>query len=142
MQTYKLAEKAVLEYFNSSKDCYAARFTDTHDINSQLRRFRIIGSPMVYAHRNPSDFIVVERGETYFAEAKSTENIKGVSSSLFDEQKGERTRILRAGGKYFYFVYSFVRARWYKIPGAVIAEKATRTWEELAPYTVRYLKGL
>ena len=63
MLTYQLAEKAVLEYFNSSKDCYAARFTDTHDINSQLRRFRTIGSPMVYAHRNPSDFIVVERGD-------------------------------------------------------------------------------
>ena len=69
-------------------------------------------------------------------------NESPLAQAILNARVGDVCMVESPNGKYFYFVYSFVRARWYKIPGAVIAEKATRTWEELAPYTVRYLKGL
>lgn len=141
MQTYTRAENVVLDYFKSSKDCCAFRLNDTRDINAQLKRFGT-NKPMVYAHSKPSDIIIVERGSTYFAEVKSTENLKGITKSLFSQQVGSRERILRSGGEYYYFIYSLVKARWYKVPGSIIAENANRTWDELAVYVVRYLKGL
>lgn len=141
MKTYKKAEKAVINFFNSKKDCCAFRFQDTADVNSQLGRFGS-NQGMVYVEKNPSDFIVIERGTTYFAEAKSTENVKGVTSSLFDQQRGYRNRILSCGGKYYYFVYSITRARWYKIPGDVIRDNANRTWEDLAVYRYGSLEAI
>ena len=94
MKDWKKAEATVYKYFSEKKGSFIHRFTDTHDINAQLKRFHE-GKGMVYTEKKPSDFIIVEGGIVYFAEVKSTENIRGVTSSLFEEQKGMRNRIMK-----------------------------------------------
>ena len=82
----------------------------------------------------PSDFVVVDNGYTFFAEVKSTNNARGVTTSLFEQQRVKRDKFLKAGAGYSYFVFSTVRNAWYTIPASVIVENANRTWDELSMY--------
>lgn len=141
MRYWKQAEATVYKYFSEKKGSFIHRFIDTHDINAQLNRFKD-DKPIIYTEKKPSDFIVIEDGITFFAEVKSTENVKGVTSALFKEQEGMRKRILKVNGLYFYFIYSLFNKCWYKVPGEIIEEKENRKWEELEQYKVDYLKCL
>lgn len=141
MKVYQKAEKAILAHYNKSKDCCAFRFQDSKDVTAQLGIFKSC-SGVAYTQRNPADFIVVERGNVFFAEAKSTENVRGITTSLFNQQKGYRNRILDCGGKYIYFIWSVARCNWYKIPGGVIRECATRSWDELSIYKISNIEGV
>lgn len=138
MREWKKAEATVYKYFAEKKGSFIHRFIDTHDINAQLNRFKD-GKAIIYTEKKPSDFIIVEDGITYFAEVKSTENIRGVTSALFAEQDGMRKRVLKANGLYFYFIYSIHNQKWYKVPGFEIEEKPNQKWEEIANYEVDYL---
>lgn len=141
MRYWKQAEATVYKYFSEKKGSFIHRFIDTHDINAQLNRFKD-RAPIVFVGQRPSDFIAIEDGITFFAEVKSTENVRGVTSALFAEQDGMRKRILKANGLYFYFIYSIFNKSWYKVPGRIIEEKENRKWEELEQYKVGYLKCL
>lgn len=147
MSKWKLGEKEVYDYYSSQRHSYIYRFTDTHDVNSQLKGFNQrmgINQPngMVYVPANPSDFLVIYKNRTFFLEVKTTENIKGVTYSLFKQQEGFRDRIIRCGGEYWYHIYSIVNKQWYMVPGELIAEKPTCKWEELNHYKIDYLKVL
>lgn len=140
MQNWQKAEDIIYDYFSSKKDSYIIRQKDTHDINAQLRRFG--EKPLILVKKKESDFIVIDNGDMYFAEVKCTGNIRGLTSALFSRQEGKRNRILRANGKYNYFVFSEFRDQWYKIPGSVVAEKKNLRWEDIISYKINYLESV
>lgn len=141
MRYWKKAESTVYKYFSEQKGSFIHRFIDTHDINAQLNRFKD-GKEMVFTAAKPSDFIVTYHGTTFYAEVKSTENVKGVTNALFSEQEGMRSRVLKADGLYFYFIYSIFNKQWYKVPGFLIADNPNRKWEELDVYKIDYLEAI
>lgn len=138
MKDWSKAEKAVYKYFSEEKGSFIYRFSDTHDVNAQLKRFGE-NKKMVFTEKKPSDFLVVFHGRMFFAEVKSTENVKGVTSSLFKEQVGLRNRIVKASGAYFYFIYSIFNKKWYVVPAFEIMSNPNRKWEQLKYYEVDYL---
>lgn len=123
----KLCEKFIYEWFNRNKSVACERFSDTSDT------FQGRGVGVVLSSK-PSDFVVVDNGYTFFAEVKSTNNARGVTTSLFEQQRVKRDKFLKAGAGYSYFVFSTVRNAWYTIPASVIVENANRTWDELSMY--------
>lgn len=131
--SYTVVEKTFENYMNSlGKGTYIVRFPDTKEVNSLLWHTGICKK--VILPRRPSDFLVTEKGHTYYAEIKSTANPKGLTSNLFSQQKGERTRILAAGGDYVYFIYNIQSMKWYKVPARELNENAK--WVELTKFIV------
>lgn len=130
----KIAESFVKDYFDSlkSKQVYTARFADTYDANKG--RWGDPSQKKVIITRKPCDMMLVIKGMTYFCEVKSTENKKGLKSSLFTKQYAERTRIVSAGGNYLYLIYSYAKEKWYWVPFENLNENAT--WEELDKFFV------
>lgn len=133
-----LAEKVVYDYFNqSSKTKVCFRFHDSYDVIKLLKRKQVV--PL---SKNPSDLLIVDGGKTYFAEVKTTDNVRGLTRPLFEQQRVIRDRILLAGGLYYYFVYSSNIKQWYKIPGEVIKENPNVKWGELGKYMINYLGAI
>lgn len=124
----KICEDFIFKYFNRNKSCCCFRFSDTHDT------FQGRGHGVVLS-KAPSDFIVTNFGRVFFAEVKSTENLRGTTKKLFDQQAARRNQILTAGGDYEYFVYSEARDKWYVLAGQAVRNCPTRTWEDLDPYS-------
>lgn len=139
MSKWKLGEKEVYDYYSTQKNAYIYRFSDTHDVNAQLKRF---GDKMIYMSPKPSDFFAIYWGHSFFLEVKTTENIKGITSSLVKQQAGMRDRILKCDGEYWYHIYSIVNKQWYMVPGDVVAKNPNSTWEQLKYYKIDYLKEL
>ena len=121
----KKCEKFVDDYFNTlGKNCVCSRFNDTSDTIQGKGKGTIL-------RRNPSDFVITQDGVTFYAEVKSTNSPIGVSSSLFSQQKARRDRILKAGGTYIYFIYSYALDTWFYTNGEFIQKKAERKFSEL-----------
>lgn len=122
----KKAESFILDWLSKrDKWTYVARFSDNYDAN----KGRWGKDKLVNVGRKPSDAIAILGGVTWFLEVKTTTNEKGLTSSLFKTQAGERDRIIKAGGHYAYLIYSVVRKRWYLIDAYFLVP--TDTWEEL-----------
>lgn len=136
-----IAEHRVWKYFrDGSKRKTIHRFNDTKD--ASLENFRKSERNLTVMKSTPSDFIITENSVMYFAEVKTTISTVGVTSSLFKQQAKERTLILSAGGKYFYFIYSVATAQWFKVPGQYISENPNRKWSELSQYKIYYLEPI
>lgn len=141
MNYASLAEKKVWSYFrDGTKTRTIHRFNDTKDANAG--RFRDPYSKITTVKECPSDFIVTDKGQMFFAEVKTTIDRMGVKKNLFEQQSKERTLILSAGGKYYYFIYSITFGSWYKVPAQVIVEKPNRSWFELLAYKIDYLEPI
>lgn len=124
----KKAEDTLFDYFDSlGKYVYVARLADTYDANKG--RWGDPTQKKVFIPRRPCDFMLIYGGITCFCEVKATADEKGINSKLFKKQIAERTRILKAGGTYTYFIYSGFKKCWY----CILAEdlKGNETWEEL-----------
>lgn len=133
----KVAEKFIFNYLdNYGKRIYVSRFIDTYDANKG--RWGDPSQKKVKIDRRPCDFILVIDGVTYFCEVKATANKRGLKSSLFSQQKAERTRILAAGGLYIYFIYSLEKEKWYWIASSKL--DANAKWEDLEPFVVDFPK--
>lgn len=129
----KKAENFIREYLKGlGKYIYIARFADTYDANKG--RWGDPNQKKVFIERKPCDFMLIYNGITYFCEVKATINTKGLKSSLFSEQVPERTRILKAGGRYLYLIYSAFTKYWYWIEAPDLDENAR--WDQLEPYSV------
>lgn len=141
MDYSKIAEQRVWKYFrDGSKRKTIQRFNDTKD--ASLENFRKSDRTLTVMKSTPSDFIITENGITYFAEVKSTISNVGVTSSLFKQQAKERTLILSAGGKYYYFIYAVHSSSWYKVPGQFISENPNRKWSQLTQYKIYFLEPI
>ena len=134
-------EKVVYEYYNTkSKRSMCCRFQDSLDASKKAGLLSTRQSKrMVYLDANPSDLMITDNGDTYYAEVKHTCNTKGINSSLLEEQRMFRDRILNCGGNYQYFIYADDIGQWYKIPGAYFQGKGIVKWKDIGQYMVNYL---
>ena len=136
-------EKVIYDYFNNkSKESVCVRFQDTLDASKKSGLFSKNSPRLIPMERNPSDFMITDNGDTYYAEVKHTENTTYITSSLLSEQKMFRDRILKAGGKYIYYIYADNIHQWYAIPGQVFKDRSNVKWKELGQYMINYLKTL
>jgi penicillin-binding protein-related factor A (putative recombinase) len=116
------------------KSAYYHRLTDASDIKG------LTGQVSNQACQ-PSDYIVVVRGVTYFAEVKSTSDATAFRFSLLrPSQSAHALRITRAGGQHTVWVKHVPSARWFKVPYTQIeatkaAGKMSIPWKELTPCT-------
>ena len=140
MNLPKKCEKIVFDYYNRNKETVCTRFIDSADINreSYKRGVRFTATNIV----QPSDLLVTDDGETFYAEVKCTDNPFGITQSLVKQQAGSRKRILRARGAYVYYIYSSARKEWYEIPGEYfeLTPKGTIYWDNLSNYKIDYLE--
>lgn len=120
----KICENFIYEFFNKDKTACCFRFSDTHDTFQGRGRGVILPSA-------PSDFVVTHLNITYYAEVKSTISPIGLTASLFKQQELRRNKILKAGGEYWYFIYSETCDRWFVISGKLISENPNLKWESL-----------
>jgi hypothetical protein len=136
-------EKIVYDYFNSKgKKSICIRFQDTLDASKRVDGYRYNPAKLVVMDKNPSDFIITDNGETYYAEVKHTQNTSHISSSLLRQQKMYRERILACGGKYMYYIYAEDIHQWYAIPGEFFVDKGDVKWKEVGKYMINYLRSL
>jgi penicillin-binding protein-related factor A (putative recombinase) len=129
MKTWQDVEKDFAEHFNNQgKGCYVHRFTDTKEIRASTG-----GRGLTKAQ--PSDFLVVAHGLTFFAEVKHCADTTSFPfSALRTGQTVAGRRVLAAGGAYFVFVYAATLQRWFKIPFETIratTEKKSIRWTDL-----------
>ncbi len=114
-QDWEVAQDEFESAFNKGKTSYCHRFPDSLDAtrsNARNPNARFVALPP-----QPSDFIVVWNGVTFFAEVKSTKSTVGISSSLFKKQAAHKLKINNAGGIYYFFVKRTQTGQWYRIPG-------------------------
>jgi hypothetical protein len=118
-------------YFASlGKRGYCHRFTDLSDLRGLNK-----GKALV-AEAQPSDYLVVEDGEMYCAEVKSTTGKNFSTGQIETSQRNHAKRILAAGGRYYFIIHDKQNNDWYKVPAIVFTE-ATKTvfhWVDLTPY--------
>lgn len=140
MNLPKKCEKIVFDYYNRNKETVCTRFIDSADINRESYKRGARFAPTGISQ--PADLLVTDAGETFYAEVKCTENPRGITQSLVKRQVGSRTRILRAGGVYVYYVYSIARRTWYEIPGEYfeITPAGTILWDNIKTYMIDFLE--
>lgn len=117
------------------KSAYVFRLPDTKEVRGR------VGKGWVRAQ--PSDYIVTEKGLTYYAEVKSTWDPKRFKKSLIttDQRKAAKLQV-RAKGKYYFFVHRLAANRWYKIPAEFIllGTNSSFLWEDLEMFIWDYTK--
>ena len=111
------------------KRAYLFRLPDTAEVRGRAGKG--------WVRDQPSDYIVTEDGDMYYAEVKSTQN--RTSFSVTALEKGQRSAAKRqtiAGGKYFVFIHRLLTDDWYKVPAEILfnANKSSMKWRELEPY--------
>lgn len=134
-QAGKIAEEFIINWLsNRDKKTYVARFSDTYDANKG--RWGNPTQKKVILPRKPCDIMLIMNGETYFCEIKTSTSKRGLTPSLFKQQVSERTRIVKAGGKYIYLIYSADRKKWYFIPYPDLIDDDT--WEDLIDFYIDF----
>jgi penicillin-binding protein-related factor A (putative recombinase) len=134
--TGKDSEASFRELFRSyGKDAFLHRLTDASDIYGMT-------GEAANADSQPSDFIVVCRGQTYFAEVKSTQNKTSFPFSLLrPTQSAHALQITKAGGGYQIFVLSIALGKWFVVPYDTIQVvkaqgRASLKWGEMNCWTL------
>lgn len=125
--------KSVEAWFESiwfGKDSYCFQF---HDSRAAMG---VTGSKRVFTTEHPSDFLVTNRGETFYAEVKSSqEKVSFPFSNVKKSQWKAAAQVTAAGGKYFFFIYSHAMECWYKIDGQQMLDfkriKESVRWTDL-----------
>ena len=109
------------------KAAHVERLVDAAEIKGRTGRIGM-------ARAQPSDYIVTYKGETFYAEVKSTIEQKVMRPSLLKMgQRSKATMITAAGGKYLIFVHSIARDCWFCIPFQKFPIKST-PWKELESF--------
>lgn len=129
-----LGAQAEFEACWTGKDQWCYAFEDTRAAQGNSGK-----KVRVFTKARPSDYLVVNRGLTFFAEVKSSHD--EVSFNLNNVETMQWTAAIRsvaAGGLYFFFVWSVHWHCWFKVPASVFVEqrktKKSIKWTELQPY--------
>jgi penicillin-binding protein-related factor A (putative recombinase) len=104
----KDAEKAFLERMYATPGTVIERLWDQADLRG------LNGGRAVCDFAKPSDFIVTQKGLTFYAEVKSVQSAS--SFPLKNIEKGQRSAALRqaaVGGTYNFYLFSFDLGRWF-----------------------------
>jgi penicillin-binding protein-related factor A (putative recombinase) len=119
----------------AGKEAYAYRIKDAAAIRGITGR---VGNGV---DATPSDYICAAKGNTFFAEVKSTQDEKRFPFSLLKKgQTSHGKQIVAAGGLYLVFVHRLTTDQWYVLPlndvfshEATTGERSIR-WEEMEKY--------
>lgn len=132
-QAWKSIEEA-FDSFWSGKESFCFQFHDTRAAMGAGKTQR------VFTAAHPSDFLVTDKGETFYAEVKSCENPTSFAfSNVQTAQWSAARQVGRANGKYFFFLFSHSKSSWFKIPGLILVNmklegKKSVKWAELLDF--------
>lgn len=103
------------QWFGKTRWCY--RFGDTREAMGSA------GSRRVFTKPRPSDFLVVDNGNTFFAEVKSSHHETSFPlSAVQTPQWSAAVQTTSAGGSYFFYIKQETVSQWYCVPAyALIA---------------------
>jgi penicillin-binding protein-related factor A (putative recombinase) len=131
MTTGDKSEKTFEEAFDKlGKRAFVFRLPDSKEVHGRTN-----GGGWV--RNQPSDYIVTEDGDMYYAEVKSTfDKNKFPLKNLERGQKHAMRRQHLANGKYFVFIHRKKTDQWYKVPGGLLLDRkdSSVNWSELSPY--------
>lgn len=133
--TGRPSEKAFEHHFERmGKNAFVHRLVDAAEIKG---RTGVVGE----ARAQPSDYILVYNGKTYFAEVKSSSNKTSFAFSLLRKtQTAFARRIIAAGGEHIVFVHSLANSQWYLVPYQTIietidsGEKSSIKWQDMVRF--------
>lgn len=124
-KNWQKAESDFSEAFELwGKQAFVHRLTDTRAARN-------------FVAAQPSDYLVTVNGETFYAEVKSTQDVKAFHFSNIRKQQMAKSRMIaKAGGLYFFFIKSEHLGQWYCIPAQIVHNHPVKhlTWIELEPY--------
>ncbi|WP_419902161.1 hypothetical protein [Kiloniella sp.] len=134
--TGKPSEKKFQEIYSKlGKRVFVHRVPDNSDTYGRTK-----GKSVGGVEAQPSDWIVTEDGQMFYAEVKSTQNKTSFPFGMISksQMRGARKQ-LAAGGQYFFFVHSLVTDEWFQIPADLILSttKSSLKWSELGSYKWR-----
>lgn len=78
------------------------------------------GSKRVFTTSHPSDFLVTDRGEMFYAEVKSFGGASFSFSNIKPSQWSAARQQIAAQGKYFFFLFSTSNGNWYKLEASFL----------------------
>lgn len=129
--TGKSSEQKWENHFTSlGKSAFFYRVVDAAEVRGRTGK---IG----FVRPAPSDYVLVYKGRTTFAEVKSTQNATSFPFSILRTvQSAMATQILAAGGDYDVYVHNLITDTWYRIPYQVIqaTEKSSIPWSQLQDF--------
>jgi penicillin-binding protein-related factor A (putative recombinase) len=131
MELWKAAEKEFESAFDrKGKGAFVHRLTDT-------AAAKATGGKRAFVGKQPSDYIVVDNGNTYFAEVKSSQDeVSFPHSNIQAYQMASARRTVKAGGTYVFFIKNLRTGHWYCVPAEVIigSEKKSTRWADIEIY--------
>lgn len=122
--TGKPSEAIFEEHWGAEgKVAFCHRITDASEVRGRSKGFVVV-------KKQPSDYLVVDRGRTYFAEVKSTNDPVGFKKNLLrTSQSSFATMIEAAGGEYFYFIHSIALDKWWMVRAKDLVRAAS--WDRM-----------
>ena len=139
----KHAEAVFESYWEGrGKSSFIYRFLDAGDL---LQRIRAIvgakfplGKLAAIIPSQPSDYLVVDAEEgQFFAEVKSSKSPTSFPlSNIKPSQWSAAKRTAAAKGQYWFFIYSYAKDRWYRVPASIVLETQEKSlkWDKLEKY--------
>lgn len=131
MEKWKAAEKEFESAFTlKGKGAFLHRLTDT-------AAAKATSGKKAFVAKQPSDYLVVDNGHTYFAEVKSShDEVSFPHSNIQPYQMASARRIVKAGGTYVFFIKNLLTGQWYCVPAEVIvaSEKKSTRWADIESY--------
>jgi hypothetical protein len=106
------------------KQAYVFKFPDAAEI---FGRVKVIGK----SRAMPSDRLVTYKGETFYAEVKSTVDDRFKKSLLRKTQSAMAKQIMAAGGKYLVYVKSLMLNRWFVMSYDFASARPSYLWTDL-----------
>ena len=132
MEAWKKAENDFKNAFSAlGKEAVVLRFSDAAEA-------KVLNGKFAKARAQASDFLVVVRGETFFAEVKSSEEkVSFPHSNIRPHQWARSKQIMLAGGRYFFFVKAEAYGVWYRIPAEILhaSERKSTRWSDIERYS-------
>ena len=131
MNDWKKAEKDFRDHWKRyGKNAVVFRLPDT-------AAAKATGGKGAFLQDQPADFLVIWRGEMFFAEVKfSTIKDKFPLQNISRKQVAHARRVIKAGGSYYFFIKSYQYDQWFRVPAQYIltSNKAHLRWDELGEY--------
>jgi penicillin-binding protein-related factor A (putative recombinase) len=132
MESWKKAENDFKAAFSRlGKEAVVIRFSDAAEA-------KVLNGRRAKARAQASDFLVVVRGETFFAEVKSCEEkVSFPHSNIQPHQLTRSRQILLAGGRYYFFIKAEQFDVWYRVPASIVhnAERKSTRWTDIEGYS-------
>ena len=125
--------EAEFESWFTTKQNYCFKF---HDARQAMGAG---GSRRIFTAAHPSDYIVVDKGCTFFAEVKSSQDeVSFPFASIQKSQWSGAMQTTSASGLYYFFIKSEFLGKWFRVPAYLMINMREQghksvKWEHLKP---------